>query len=45
MTDEPKYTRYKIIVSSFTLLEAQLVVNYLRAFDGNRTVELEGIES
>lgn len=40
---EKKYTFYKIIVSPFTKAEAQLVINYLRAFDSNRIIELEGI--
>ena len=42
MTEEPKYTMFKITVSPFTKAEAQIVVNYLRAFSG-KTVELEGL--
>ena len=35
---------YKVTVSPFTKADAQLVVNYLRAFSNNKSVELEGIE-
>lgn len=42
-TAKEKYTFYKIIVSPFSKADAQLIINYLRAFEKNKTIELEGI--
>lgn len=44
MSDED-ITYYKIIVYPFTKQDAQLIRNYLTAFDKNRTVEIEGVKN
>ena len=36
---------YKLIISPFSKKDAMMIMNYLRAFDKNKTIEIEGIKS